>query len=201
MKRIVISGGSGFIGEPLVKFLVARGDDVSVLTRNLASVRAGKAVLWNPRERAGWEASVRDAEAGVTNLVIDDANDRAARLVNQSVDAIVGRSLLDVFVYSRATELWDQCLRVLETRTALEVLVAKLEGAFAAFAFSTGMAALTCLFSLLKPGDRVSFEVLPDQTVRLRKVHPLDVEFAHAVEDTLASEWNSEHDERAYAGL
>ena len=53
----------------------------------------------------------------------------------------------------------------------------------------------------LKPGDRVSFEVLPDNSVRLRKVQPLDVEFAHAVEDTLASEWNSAHDERAYAGL
>ena len=67
MTRIVISGGSGFIGEPLVKFLVARGDDVSVLTRNPSSVRVGKAVLWNPRERAGWEGPVRDADA-VINL-------------------------------------------------------------------------------------------------------------------------------------
>lgn len=67
MTRIVVSGGSGFIGEPLVKFLVARGDDVTVLTRNPASVRAGKALLWNPAEPAGWAASVRDADA-VINL-------------------------------------------------------------------------------------------------------------------------------------
>ena len=63
MTRIVISGGSGFIGEPLVNVLLARGDDVSVLTRNPASVRAGKAVHWNPRERTGWEGLVRDADA------------------------------------------------------------------------------------------------------------------------------------------
>ncbi len=76
---------------------------------------------------AGFDAfvivrAIRDAQDAVTDLVIVDANDRAARLVDQSVDAILGKSLLDVFVYSRATELWDQCLRVLETRQPFDVV-------------------------------------------------------------------------------
>lgn len=53
----------------------------------------------------------------------------------------------------------------------------------------------------LKPGDRVAFEVLADQTVRLRKAVPLDAEFLHAVEGTLVGEWSSEADDRAYANL
>eukprot|EP00667_Euglena_gracilis_P010976 EG_transcript_11187 len=41
------------------------------------------------------------------------------------------------------------------TRTAVETLVAKLEGAYAAFAFTSGMSALTTLIHLLKTGDEV----------------------------------------------
>ena len=76
---------------------------------------------------AGFDAfvivrAVRDRQRGITDLVIVDANDRAARLVDRSVDALVGQSLLDVFVYSRETELWDQCLRVLDTGLPMEVV-------------------------------------------------------------------------------
>ncbi len=41
------------------------------------------------------------------------------------------------------------------TRTALETLVAGLEGAHAAFAFTTGMAALNCMTRLLECGDEI----------------------------------------------
>ena len=41
------------------------------------------------------------------------------------------------------------------TRTAVETLVAKLEGAYAAFAFTSGMSALATLIHLLKSGDEV----------------------------------------------
>ena len=44
--RIVITGGTGFIGEPLVRRLVARGDDVAVITRNPAKVRVGRPLPW-----------------------------------------------------------------------------------------------------------------------------------------------------------
>jgi uncharacterized protein len=45
--KVVISGGTGFIGEPLVQRLLARGDDVAVLTRNPSKVRAGRPLAWD----------------------------------------------------------------------------------------------------------------------------------------------------------
>lgn len=41
------------------------------------------------------------------------------------------------------------------TREALEALIAELEGGAAGFAFASGMAAITAVFSLLKSGDKV----------------------------------------------
>jgi uncharacterized protein (TIGR01777 family) len=59
--RIVIAGGTGFIGEPLVRRLLARGD-VAVVSRNPAHVRAGQGVSW---DEAG--SAVRDADV-IINL-------------------------------------------------------------------------------------------------------------------------------------
>ena len=44
--RIVVAGGSGFIGEQLVRALVQKGNDVAVLTRDPSRIRAGRAVAW-----------------------------------------------------------------------------------------------------------------------------------------------------------
>ena len=41
------------------------------------------------------------------------------------------------------------------TRTALEVVTAGLEGAHAAFAFTTGLAALNCMTRILASGDEI----------------------------------------------
>jgi len=67
MKRIVVAGGSGFIGEPLVRRLLARGDDVAVLTRNPSKVHAGRAVAWNPPSQGSWSDEVANADV-VINL-------------------------------------------------------------------------------------------------------------------------------------
>ena len=67
MKRTIVAGGSGFIGEPLVRRLLARGDDVAVLTRNPSKVRAGDAVVWNPPSEGSWTDEVADADV-VINL-------------------------------------------------------------------------------------------------------------------------------------
>jgi uncharacterized protein (TIGR01777 family) len=67
MKRIVVAGGSGFIGEPLVRRLLARGDDVAVLTRNPSKVRAGRAIVWNPPSEGSWMDDVANADV-VINL-------------------------------------------------------------------------------------------------------------------------------------
>lgn len=52
----------------------------------------------------------------------------------------------------------------------------------------------------LKAGDTVRFEIAGNQ-VSLRKATLLDLQFAQALEGTLASEWLSPHDEEAYADL
>jgi uncharacterized protein (TIGR01777 family) len=62
--KVVVAGGTGFIGEPLVRALVGRGDDVAVLTRNLSHVRAGRAVVWDGET---WRDEVATAGA-VVNL-------------------------------------------------------------------------------------------------------------------------------------
>lgn len=67
MQKIVVAGGSGFIGEPLVRRLLARGDDVAVLTRNPTKVRTGRAVLWNPAAEGSWMDEVASADV-VINL-------------------------------------------------------------------------------------------------------------------------------------
>lgn len=61
--KIAIAGGTGFIGEPLVRALLARGDDVVVLTRNPSHVHAGRAVAWD----GAWQQEVAQADA-VINL-------------------------------------------------------------------------------------------------------------------------------------
>ena len=52
----------------------------------------------------------------------------------------------------------------------------------------------------LEAGDTVAFEEGPDREIRLRKVPPLDIEYAAALEGTL-SEWHSDADEEAYRNL
>ncbi|WP_416137924.1 AbrB/MazE/SpoVT family DNA-binding domain-containing protein [Halomonas sp. HK25] len=51
----------------------------------------------------------------------------------------------------------------------------------------------------LHAGDAISFEI-EDGEIRLRKAHPLDLAFTHAVEETL-SERGSDADEEAYREL
>ena len=66
--KVVVSGGSGFIGGPLVRALLARGDDVVVLTREPSHVKAGRALAWDPASPAGgWREQVATADA-IVNL-------------------------------------------------------------------------------------------------------------------------------------
>lgn len=53
----------------------------------------------------------------------------------------------------------------------------------------------------LKAGDSVAFDILPGHGVHVRKAGPLDLGYAHAVEETLAGEWLSAADEEAYREL
>jgi uncharacterized protein (TIGR01777 family) len=64
----LITGGSGFIGRGLVRALLARGDRVTVLTRNVRQAQArlpgsARVAAWNPLKEGPWceELEVVDA--------------------------------------------------------------------------------------------------------------------------------------------
>jgi uncharacterized protein len=84
--KIIVAGGTGFIGEPLVRRLLAPGNDVAVLTRNPAKVRAGRPLSW---EQAG-EAASADV---VINLAGENVGGgrwteaRKKRIIESRVDA------------------------------------------------------------------------------------------------------------------
>lgn len=90
--RIVIAGGSGFIGEPLVRRLVARGDDVAVLSRNPAKVQAGHGVAWDGRTQGAWSDEVANADA-IVNLAGENVgegrwtDERKKKLIASRIDA------------------------------------------------------------------------------------------------------------------
>ena len=51
--KIVVSGGSGFVGQPLVQRLLKRGDEVLVLSRDPTTVSAGRGIPWSAVDEAG----------------------------------------------------------------------------------------------------------------------------------------------------
>jgi hypothetical protein len=65
MKRIVVSGGTGYIGRALVDHLVARGDAVTVLTRGASNAGNPRRVSWDPYELGDWASALDGADAVV----------------------------------------------------------------------------------------------------------------------------------------
>jgi len=85
--KIVVSGGSGFIGTPLVKRLAERGDEVAVLSRS-----ASHGVQWHPPRQGEWSKVAGDADV-VVNLAGENVGDgrwtdaRKQSLVSSRLDA------------------------------------------------------------------------------------------------------------------
>lgn len=92
LMRIVIAGGSGFLGEPLVRRLVERGDDVAVLSRNPSKVRAGRGVQWDGKSQGAWSPEVANADA-IVNLAGENVGEgrwtdqRKQQLIASRLDA------------------------------------------------------------------------------------------------------------------
>jgi len=75
-KRIIIAGGTGFIGRAIAKELAGRGADVVILTRSpepLPSI--GRHVAWDGKTLGGWTREVDGADA-VINLAGKNVNCR-----------------------------------------------------------------------------------------------------------------------------
>jgi len=52
----------------------------------------------------------------------------------------------------------------------------------------------------LESGDEIVYELLPDNTVIVRKTSPLDLSYLQALNSTM-NEWESDEDEQAYKDL
>lgn len=70
MKTILITGGSGFLGRRISKELIARGDRVTVLSRDAAKTRGKvppgvRAAGWTPTKEGPWYDEVEHVDAVV----------------------------------------------------------------------------------------------------------------------------------------
>ena len=92
-KRIIIAGGSGFLGRLLAKALADRGDEVVILTRRPgADYAPARAVYWDGRTLGPWAAELEEADA-VVNMAGKNVSCRytpeALREINASrVDSV-----------------------------------------------------------------------------------------------------------------
>ncbi|HTH46452.1 MAG TPA: TIGR01777 family oxidoreductase [Candidatus Limnocylindria bacterium] len=66
-RRIILAGGSGFLGQLLARRFMAQGDDVVVLTRQPQDGRAAREVAWDGATFGPWAAELEGA-AVVINL-------------------------------------------------------------------------------------------------------------------------------------
>ena len=85
--KIVVAGGTGFLGTPLVERLKKRGEDVIVLTRS------ARGLEWHPPALGPWSAAAANADV-VINLAGENIGEgrwsqsRKQRLVSSRLDAI-----------------------------------------------------------------------------------------------------------------
>jgi uncharacterized protein len=95
--KIVVAGGTGFIGVPLVRELEKLGETV-VLTRDPAKVRVGRGVAWDASPGGSWAGEVAGADA-VINLAGENigegrwTDEKKQRILNSRIDAT--RALVD----------------------------------------------------------------------------------------------------------
>ena len=73
LKRIVLAGGSGFIGQSLAKALLARGYEVVVLTRSPGKNTGFREIEWDGAHLGEWIHFLNGAEA-VVNLTGRNVN-------------------------------------------------------------------------------------------------------------------------------
>jgi len=67
MSRIVIPGGSGFLGQALTARLVGRGDEVVILGRGESQhVEGARTVAWDAESIGPWASELDGADAALT---------------------------------------------------------------------------------------------------------------------------------------
>ena len=92
MGKIVLAGGSGFLGQALARSLLADGHEVVVLSRNASpSGGSGRFVHWDGRSLGDWKKELEGTEAlfNLTGRSVDCRYTKANRelILNSRVDS------------------------------------------------------------------------------------------------------------------
>ncbi len=92
--RVVIAGGSGFIGTALTRALLDSGREVVVLSRSGKAPKGARGAVWDGRSVGAWADELEDAEA-VVNLAGTPINCKWTNLARVQISSSrVGSSLL-----------------------------------------------------------------------------------------------------------
>lgn len=89
--KVTIAGGSGFIGEAVVRELLSQGHDVAVLTRNPQKADGGRPLLWDGKTQGAWSKEAASSDV-VINLAGENigerwTEERKVRLIESRVGA------------------------------------------------------------------------------------------------------------------
>lgn len=102
MARVVIPGGSGYLGQALTGRLVARGDDVVVLTRGKGRVAEDRReVSWDAQSIGDWVEELDGADA-IVHLTGRRVDTRATK---RNIDELISSRVEPVRVVGDAVRL------------------------------------------------------------------------------------------------
>ncbi len=107
MSKVVIAGGTGFIGRLLEDALKMKGHDVFILTRSPKNINH---IYWNPSAEELDDDKIRDAEV-IINLCGQGIAD--ARWTKERVDELYNSRVLPLKFLAKATADWSNLKRVI----------------------------------------------------------------------------------------
>jgi uncharacterized protein (TIGR01777 family) len=95
--RVVVTGGTGFVGRAVVAMLAARGDDVVVLSRKEGKAPARvRVAVWTPRAEGAWQREIERADAvvGLAGASVMDDRWTPARLAELRASRVESTRLI-----------------------------------------------------------------------------------------------------------
>ncbi len=105
MKKVVLAGGSGFLGQALARSLLPDGHEVVVLSRNASPAgESGRFVHWDGQSLGEWKKELEGVEAlfNLTGRSVDCRYTKANRelILNSRVDStrVLGKALRECSV-------------------------------------------------------------------------------------------------------
>jgi uncharacterized protein len=116
--RVVIPGGSGFLGQALAERLVARGDDVVILSRTSQPNRSGiRTVAWDAKTDGPWVKELDGADA----IVHLNGKRVDVRATKKNIDELISSRVRPVTAVGRALAKCDSPPKVWVQSSSLAI--------------------------------------------------------------------------------